>query len=91
MNTIIEMGITRTDTPYSIQGSTSNGAEFNDPTAGSPTVTLLRLLLPLSNLVQIPYGRNNEKIRLFSPKKNPAHHSETLFILNNVAEPAYAS
>ncbi len=29
-----------------------SGPTFNDPTAGSPTVTLLRLLLPLNDKVQ---------------------------------------
>ena len=29
----------------------------NDPSAGSPTETLLRLLLPLSNKVYKPYAR----------------------------------
>ena len=45
----------------------------NDPSAGSPTETLLRLLLPLSGLVYLISSTNHEDPR--RPKGSPDHSS----------------
>ena len=42
----------------------------NDPSAGSPTETLLRLLLPLSDKI---YLNSQECIGIYSPKGSPDH------------------
>ena len=43
----------------------------NDPSAGSPTETLLRLLLPLSDMVYLIFRARHEAAR--SPKGSPDH------------------
>ena len=43
----------------------------NDPSAGSPTETLLRLLLPLSDMVYLIFRKRHEDAR--SPKDSPDH------------------
>ena len=43
----------------------------NDPSAGSPTETLLRLLLPLSDKVYLTFRARHEAAR--SPKDSPDH------------------
>ena len=43
----------------------------NDPSAGSPTETLLRLLLPLSDMVYLIFRSRHEAAR--SPKGSPDH------------------
>ena len=43
----------------------------NDPSAGSPTETLLRLLLPLSDMVYLIFRTRHEDAR--SPKGSPDH------------------
>ena len=43
----------------------------NDPSAGSPTETLLRLLLPLSDMVYLIFRSRYEAAR--SPKGSPDH------------------
>ncbi len=43
----------------------------NDPSAGSPTETLLRLLLPLSDMVYMIFRTRHEAAR--SPKGSPDH------------------
>ena len=43
----------------------------NDPSAGSPTETLLRLLLPLSDMVYLIFHTRHETQR--SPKGSPDH------------------
>ena len=43
----------------------------NDPSAGSPTETLLRLLLPLSDMVYLIFHAEHETPR--SPKGSPDH------------------
>ena len=43
----------------------------NDPSAGSPTETLLRLLLPLSDMVYLIFRTRHETPR--SPKGSPDH------------------
>ena len=45
-------------------------SRVNDPSAGSPTETLLRLLLPLSDMV---YLTSREVIQLRSPEGSPDH------------------
>jgi hypothetical protein len=51
--------------------------KFNDPTAGSPTVTLLRLLLPLDESVRTTlttHSLGSEELNESpSPKSSPAH------------------
>ncbi len=44
---------------------------FNDPSAGSPTETLLRLLLPLSDMVYLISHTRHEARR--GPKGSPDH------------------
>ena len=43
----------------------------NDPSAGSPTETLLRLLLPLSDVVYLTFPKEHEA--LSGPKGSPDH------------------
>ena len=46
---------------------------FNDPSAGSPTETLLRLLLPLNDKVRETFPRNAENRQSESPNSSPDH------------------
>ena len=48
-----------------------NWISVNDPSAGSPTETLLRLLLPLSDMVYLIFRTRHEAPR--SPKGSPDH------------------
>ena len=43
----------------------------NDPTAGSPTETLLRLLLPLSDKIYLTFREQLKEVH--SPKDSPDH------------------
>ena len=52
-------------------GSPNNGIGVNDPSAGSPTETLLRLLLPLSDMVYLT--SYTELKELYSPEGSPNH------------------
>ena len=46
---------------------------FNDPSAGSPTETLLRLLLPLNDKVRETFPRKAGNRRSKSPNSSPDH------------------
>ena len=45
----------------------------NDPSAGSPTETLLRLLLPLNDKVRETFPRSAENRQSESPNSSPDH------------------
>ena len=45
----------------------------NDPSAGSPTETLLRLLLPLSDKVYSTLRKQNRNCKVCTPKYSPDH------------------
>ena len=45
----------------------------NDPSAGSPTETLLRLLLPLDDKVRETFPRKAENRQCESPNSSPDH------------------